>query len=90
MCAREDDRLRGVSVEACKHCSESERYDNGRDGYEREWTSKTTAKRRNGPLSVSRLLVSTNVILVPFGLGWISLGLVVWLSGRSAATPTVD
>lgn len=42
------------------------------------------------PLPVGRLLVRTNVILVPFGLGWLALGLRVWFDTRSASNPTIE
>jgi len=34
------------------------------------------------PLAVGRVLVSTNAVLVPFGLGWIALGVLVWSRAR--------
>jgi hypothetical protein len=40
------------------------------------------------PLPVGRLLVRTNVILVPFGLGWLALGLRVWVYARSTSSST--
>ena len=42
------------------------------------------------PLPVGRLFVRTNIVLVPFGLGWIALGLAVWFYGRSASDPPVE
>lgn len=42
------------------------------------------------PLPVGRLFVQTNVILVPFGLGWLALGLRVWFYARSDSNPTVE
>lgn len=42
------------------------------------------------PLPVGRLFVRTNVILVPFGLGWLALGLRVWFYTRYATNPTVE
>lgn len=32
----------------------------------------------NLPLALGRLVVSTNAVLAPFGLGWLALGVTVW------------
>lgn len=42
------------------------------------------------PLPIGRLFVRTNVVLVPFGLGWIGLGLSVWFYARSASNTCVE
>jgi NADH:ubiquinone oxidoreductase subunit K len=42
------------------------------------------------PLPVGRLIVRTNVILVPFGFAWIALGLHVWFYARSTSRSTAE
>lgn len=40
------------------------------------------------PLPVGRLLVNTNVILIPLGLGWVALGIVIWSHTYSVSRTT--
>jgi hypothetical protein len=42
------------------------------------------------PLPIGRLLVRTNVVLVPFGLGWIALGLLVRFDTRPTSRSVVE
>lgn len=42
------------------------------------------------PPSVGRVVVSPSAVLLPFGLGWVALGLVVWIEARSGSRPATE